>query len=106
MSDSSKMYKLSLDIRNRSDFPYRNLPILFSYRCPDKSQVRDTVNITLSDPKGNWLGRGWGGLYQLSYTIGHIQINKPGIYIFKISYLLPDKKISGISDIGIKLETE
>ena len=104
MSDSFKIYELSIDIRSKSDFPYRNLPILFSCRLPDKSFIRDTINVALSDPKGNWLGKGWGGLYQLSHTVGHLQMKKPGIYVFKIAYLLPDKKISGISDIGIRLQ--
>lgn len=104
MSDSSKIYELSIDIRNKSDFPYRNLPILFSCRLPDKSFIRDTINIALSDSKSNWLGKGWGGLYQLSHTVGHLEMKKPGIYIFKITYLLPDKKILGINDIGIRLQ--
>ncbi len=103
MSDSCKIYELSIDIRSKSDFPYRNLPILFSCRLPDKGLIKDTINIALSDAKGNWLGKGWGGLYQLSHTVGHIQMKNPGIYIFKIAYLLPDKRISGISDIGIRL---
>ena len=107
LKDSLQTYKITLEIRNRSSYIYTNLPILFSMRTPqNKNNIKDSLFIKLANSKGEWLGKGWGELYQYQYTVGHIYTKSPGIYLFRLSYLLPDKKLQGINDIGLKLEKQ
>lgn len=103
--DSLTYYKLSIETRNRNNYPYQNLSLSVCYDSPDSiSLPADTVLLTLADDKGIWRGDGWGGLYQTAIPAGSIRINKPGIYNFKIAYVLPDERLQGLNDIGIKLE--
>ena len=103
--DSFTYYKLSVEIRNRNDYPYQNLTLSISCHTPDSTALpTDTLQITLANKEGKWKGTGWGSLYQSEFPIGSIQIGKPGIYQFKIAYAFPDKVLSGINDIGIKLK--
>lgn len=103
--DSFTYYKLSVEIRNRNDYPYQNLNLSISCHTPDSTALpTDTLQITLANKEGKWKGTGWGSLYQSEFPIGSIQIGKPGIYQFKIAYAFPDKVLSGINDIGIKLK--
>lgn len=105
LKDSLHTYKVTLEIRNNSNYSYTNLPLLFEMRTPpNKDNLKDSIIIKLANSKGEWLGKGWGGLYQSEYTVGRIQANSPGIYLFKLIYLLPDKSLKGINDIGLKLE--
>lgn len=103
--DSQTYYKLSVEIRNRSDYPYQNLNLSICYDDPESKQApADTLNAVLATKEGLWTGDGWGGLYQYSFPAGSIKIGKAGDYLFKIVYTLPDEKLQGINDIGIKLK--
>lgn len=103
--DSFTYYKLSIEIRNRNDYPYQNLNLSINYQTPDSTSLpTDSLQLTLADKEGKWKGTGWGSLYQSEFPVGGVQISKSGIYQFKIAYTLPDKVLSGINDIGIKLK--
>ncbi|WP_418698128.1 gliding motility lipoprotein GldH [Bacteroides sp.] len=104
ISDSLTYYKLSVEIRNRNNYPYQNISLSVSCDAPDaQSLLADTLQFTLADKEGIWKGDGWGGLYQSSFPAGSVRIGKPGIYLFKIAYTLPDEILHGVNDIGIKL---
>lgn len=103
--DSQTYYKLSVEIRNRSNYPYQNLNLSISCDNPDSIRISaDTLNVVLATTEGIWTGDGWGGLYQSAISAGSIKIGKVGTYLFKIAYTLPDEKLQGINDVGIKLE--
>ncbi|ADV43161.1 gliding motility lipoprotein GldH [Bacteroides helcogenes] len=105
VTDSLTYYKLSVEIRNRNSYPYQNINLSVCYDNPDKhTSPADSLQFTLANEEGVWKGDGWGGLYQTSFPAGNIRIGKAGIYRFKIAYTLPDEKLKGINDIGIKLE--
>lgn len=103
--DSQTYYKLSIEIRNRNNYPYQNLNLSICYDGPGINKLpTDTLKATLANKEGIWEGDGWGGLYQSTFSIGHIKIAKSGTYLFKVAYTLPDNILPGINDIGIKLE--
>lgn len=102
--DSLTYYKLSIEVRNRNDYPYQNIDLSVSHDSTDAHSLpADTLHLTLADKKGIWKGDGWGGLYQTSFPAGSVRIGKAGTYLFKIAYTLPDETLQGINDIGIKL---
>ena len=105
VTDSLTYYKLSLEVRNRSNYPYQNLPLSICYTTADSiPSPADTIQLILADKEGIWKGDGWGGLYQTAVSAGSVQIGKPGTYLFKVAYTLPDERLQGINDIGIKLK--
>lgn len=103
--DSQTYYKLFLEIRNGSNYPYQNINLSVSYGLSDSvASSTDSLECILADKEGVWKGKGWGGLYQSAFPTKNVQINQPGNYFFKIAYILPDTILTGIQDIGIKLE--
>lgn len=103
--DSVTLYNVSVEVRNRNNYPYQNLPLLIYYDSPETRNIkRDTLELRLADGAGIWLGDGWGGLYQSDLSAGLIRIGKAGEYSFKVIHLLPDEILPGINDIGIKLK--
>lgn len=105
VTDSLTYYKLSLEVRNRNNYPYQNLPLSICYTTEDSiPSPADTIQLILADKEGTWKGDGWGGLYQTAVSAGSVRIGKPGTYLFKVSYTLPDERLQGINDIGIKLK--
>ncbi len=104
VADSLTSYRLSVEVRNRTGYPYQNLSLSICCNNPDGVlSYADTLSLTLADKEGIWKGNGWGGLYQTAYPAGNIHIAKPGTYLFKIAYTLPDETLKGINDVGIKL---
>ena len=105
VADSATLYNVSVEVRNRNNYPYQNLPLLIYYDSPEVPNIkRDTLELRLADNAGIWLGDGWGGLYQSTLPAGFIRIGKAGEYRFKIIHLLPDEVLPGINDVGIKLK--
>lgn len=103
--DSATFYNVSVEVRNRSNYPYQNLPLLLYCDSPEAQNIKkDTLNLTLASNTGNWFGNGWGGLYQSAFPAGLIRIEETGEYCFRITYLLPDEVLTGINDIGIRLK--
>lgn len=104
--DSFTYYKLSIEVRNRNDYPYQNMNLSIRYIAPTDtiSLPADTIQFSLADKEGKWKGTGWGSLYQSEFSIGSVRIGKPGNYQFKIAYTFPDQSLNGVNDIGIKLK--
>ncbi|MCF0256076.1 gliding motility lipoprotein GldH [Bacteroides heparinolyticus] len=104
VNDSLTLYRLSVEVRNRNNYPYQNLNLSVCCTPPDSVPLpADTLQLTLADKTGAWQGNGWGGLYLTDFPAGNIRIGKPGTYLFKISHTLPDSILPGINDVGIRL---
>lgn len=67
--DSTMVYDLTLALRHDNSYRYRNLPLVVDVITADSTVHRQTVEIALADEYGNWLGGGFGALYQQVLTI-------------------------------------
>lgn len=103
--DSQTYYKLTVEVRNPNTYPYQNINLSVCYDSPESKKLQaDTLTAVLADKEGIWKGDGWGGLYQSAFPAGSIKIEKPGDYLFKVAYTLPDDILPGINDVGVKLQ--
>lgn len=104
-ADSARMYRMDLEVRNRNDYPYRNLAVGIAVTTPDSlSLPTDTLQLLLADEAGHWIGRGQSNLYQYTAAAGGIHVHCPGTYRIRVFSLLPDSILPGLNDIGIRLE--
>ena len=79
VTDSATLYNVSVEVRNRNNYPYQNLPLLIYYDSPEALNIkRDTLELRLADNAGIWLGDGWGGLYQSTLQQDSSVLEKPG----------------------------
>lgn len=105
ISDSLSEYYTYIEIRNHNSYPYQDLHLAISYNMPDTLSFKtDTLKLQIADKEGRWLGDGWGGLYQLSFSIATLKANTTGPYKFYINHCMADETITGINDIGIRIE--
>ena len=84
--------RLFAEVRNRTDYPYHNLHLFISQN--------------LADSTGRWIGNGWGSIYQSAVFIKSVRPLYPANYTFKIMNGMKDEKLSGINDIGIRIERQ
>lgn len=59
----------ALWLRHTESYPYSNLWLELSRTLPDSTTRRDTLQITLCDPYGRWLGSGIGPSRQVSVEL-------------------------------------
>ena len=105
VADSATLYNVSVEVRNRNNYPYQNLDILISYNLEDSTVWKtDTLKFTLTDQEGKWKGTGWGSLYQSALPLKDCSIKHPGNYTFKVVHGMKDEQITGIIDVGLKIE--
>lgn len=97
--------KVFAEVRNRTDYPYRDLHLFIRHNLQDSTAWRtDTVAITLADSTGRWMGKGWGSLYQSSVLIGTIRTLGAGKYIVEVINGMKDEQLKGVNDAGIRIE--
>lgn len=97
--------QLYVEVRNRSEYPYQNLPLAITLVAPDSTvSFHDTLSLQLANEESKWTGKGWGGIYQKEFSVSQLLLNQTGHYRFYITHCLKDNPVPGINDIGIRLD--
>ena len=60
----------------------------------------------LADSTGRWTGYGWGSIYQTAVFVKSVRPLHPGNYTVKIVHGMQDEKLTGLNDVGIRIEKQ
>ncbi len=106
VSDTLKYHNLLLNVRNDINYKYSNLWLFVEIIQPgDTTAVADTVEITLADQTGKWLGHGFGGVKTNEIPFKRNEyFPVKGEYKIKIQHGMRGKVLEGITEIGITVE--
>jgi gliding motility-associated lipoprotein GldH len=105
ITDTLNYYSIVFSLRNNNNYPYSNLFLFVDTYSPAGNSRRDTIEMTLANIKGKWLGKGISGVWQNKfYFRKNIRFPQSGEYKIKISQAMRDKSLEGIMDVGIKIE--
>ncbi len=108
IEDSASHYQLSIEIRNKDNYPYRNLFMGISHNNTADSTlfVTDTIECILADSNDKWRGDGIGTLFQSEHNQARFFFPHKRNYTFKLFHLMKETPLNGLSDIGIKIQKE
>lgn len=96
---------LFAEVRNQNSYPYQDLYLFVSQNLRDSLiWETDTIEIGLIDKEGRWKGNEWGSLHQSSVPIRSTIISHPGKYTLKVAHGMKDFCLSGLNDIGIRID--
>lgn len=105
--DPKKVYDLSFTVRNEGKYAFSNLWVFVSIYPPSGKVSKDTVELTLAKPTGEWLGSGLGDLYDRKYpykkTVFFPEIGKYTISV-RQGMRTQNGVLKGIHDFGIALD--
>jgi gliding motility-associated lipoprotein GldH len=105
ISDTTTAHNVSISVRNFSEYEYSNLYLFVTAHSPNGTQIRDTLEITLADERGKWLGKGAAALFTLYYPYRqNIRFPLRGIYQFDIEQAMWIKDLKYIDNIGLRVE--
>ena len=94
-------------VRNNNDYPYSNIRFIVNFKNP-KSKIAqvDTLNYILAKPNGEWLGTGFGETKETLFQYKtNYKFPEKGTYEIGIVQAMRNDALTGIEDLGIKVET-
>ena len=104
VSNIHRNYNFYINIRNTSDYKYSNLFLFLHTKFPGGTTSIDTLECTLAQPDGKWLGSGFGRIKYLSIPLKKaVRFPRAGTYKFEI-YQAMRGDIKGIVDVGLRIE--
>jgi gliding motility-associated lipoprotein GldH len=103
--DTIHGYNLFFEIRNSNVYPYSNLFLFVTTTSPNRAIKKDTIEITLADERGKWLGNGLGGIRSNEIMFkNNIRFPVPGFYKVEVAHGMRDDVLKGIIDVGLKID--
>ncbi len=105
VNDSLHPYRLTTEVRNLNNYAYKDLYLFVSHNFADSTVWKtDTIAFVLADEEGRWQGNGTGYLYQSGVPFCTVQPAHPGNYTIKVSQGMKDETLTGIHDVGVRVE--
>ncbi|MDD5569544.1 MAG: gliding motility lipoprotein GldH [Bacteroidales bacterium] len=105
VTDTTSMNNIYINIRNKGSYIYRNIYMFMNTVYPDNKLSTDTFVCVLANDKGRWLGKGIGDLwFNRMLFKKNLVFPKKGKYIFRFEQAMRDEDLTGITDIGIRIE--
>jgi gliding motility-associated lipoprotein GldH len=105
ITDTISTYNIYVNVRNRGEYPYQNLWLFLNKMTPDKTQTKDSIECYLADQRGKWLGSGLGSIMEMPVLYQqNVRFKTKGIYQYKIVHGMRDSILTGINDIGMRVE--
>ena len=104
MDDTLSLYNIYVQVRHTTEYPMSNLYMFVHVKGPDGQHRKDTVNMILAEPSGEWTGRGTGHLRELQLLFrNQVQFRIPGAYVFTLEQAMRHPELP-VTDLGIRVE--
>lgn len=104
-NDTLNTKDILFTIRHTGQYPYSNLYLFVTTMAPNGNKQKDTVEFLLADSRGKWFGSGIGDIHSLQLIFKrNIRFGQLGRYIFYIQHGMREKKLQGITDVGILIK--
>jgi gliding motility-associated lipoprotein GldH len=94
-----------VNVRNSAGYNYSNLFLFIKTIFPKGEQTIDTLECTLADPSGKWLGEGLGDIWDNQILFKkNIRFPQSGQYKFEVEQAMRIDPLTSIMDIGLRIE--
>ncbi len=105
VEDTLQNHNLLINIRNETSYNYSNIWLFIEILQPDGEMLKDTFEIALANPSGEWLGEGIGGLKNREAIFRrNVKLPFSGEYTVKIQHGMRQDVLKGIHDVGFRIE--
>jgi len=105
ITDTINPCNIYINVRNNNNYKYMELWLFVDVRSPLGIVERDTSMIKLADHRGKWLGHGLGSKFDTRLFLRrNVRFPATGKYIFEYEQASRDLILTGIDDIGLRIE--
>jgi gliding motility-associated lipoprotein GldH len=105
VKDTINGYDIFFTIRNNNDYRYKNLFLFVNTISPNGFNKLDTIELTLADDRGKWLGHGIGGINTIEKTYKqNVRFPVSGNYKVDLVQGMRNDILEGLMDVCIRVE--
>ena len=105
INDTINPHNVYINIRKSSKYENMNLFLFVHTTSPSGAELIDTLECTLADDRGKWLGSGWGDIYDNRFLYKkQVRFPVQGEYTFKITQAMRTEELRNISDVGLRID--
>lgn len=105
ISDTIRLFDFIVDIRHNDRYKYSNLYLFVDIQFPNGKVSSDTLELTLADATGEWIGTGAGSLYEVGYTFkDRKKFPLSGVYNVSFRHGMREDEVEGITDVGLSID--
>lgn len=105
IDDTLSYNNVYINIRNSGDYKYSNIYLFMSTIYPSQKISVDTIECTLANKEGKWLGKGLGDIKDNQMLLKkNVRFHQAGIYTFKFEQAMRVDDLEGIKSVGIRIE--
>lgn len=99
-------YSEQVGIRMTTAFPFTSISLIVEQRImPRGKTLTDTIKCQITDSRGNFIGKGISS-YQYIYPLRSVDLHRGDSIHVSIRHNMKREILPGISDIGLKIESE
>lgn len=92
-------------MRHNTDYEYSNIYFFINTVYPNHQFSRDTIQLLLAGKDGKWYGQGFGKLKEVKVMLKDgVVFPMKGTYRFSFVQAMRVESLTGVEDIGIRLE--
>jgi gliding motility-associated lipoprotein GldH len=103
IQDESMLYNVTAQLRISGNYFYSNIWMKYELSGP-AMEKKNEFQIVLADNTGKWLGKGRNNLINYNADILKNVKLKKGKYSILIYQNMRDEELSGVNDIGLRVE--
>lgn len=105
IEDSVQNHNLYIQLRNETSYGFSNIWLFIEIMQPGGETTKDTFEVVLADPSGQWLGEGFGGLKTIQAVYRRdVKFPAKGEMTVAIQQGMRDEQLQGIHDVGFRVE--
>lgn len=105
IQDTINPHNLYINLRNAAGYQFSNIFLFFTTTAPSGKMERDTIELTLADANGKWLGDGMGDIWDNRELFKkNFKFPQSGTYTFQLEQAMRIDPLPQIMDAGIRIE--
>jgi gliding motility-associated lipoprotein GldH len=105
INDTQSLNDINLMVRHLDAYPYRNLYLFVTTSYPDGKVLKDTMEIILSNQKGEWQGSGAGDIFDFKVPVKkNVRFALAGKYQFTFEQAMRVDPLPMIMDFGFEIQ--
>lgn len=105
ISDTISPHNVYINVRNGSGYEFSNLFLFMTTITPRGEVSRDTLELTLADARGKWMGNGSGDVWDNRILFKrNFQFPEAGLWHFELQQAMRVNPLPQIMDAGMRIE--
>ena len=105
INDTISPHNIYINVRNGSGYEYSNLFLFMTTITPRGQVAHDTLELTLADVRGKWLGNGSGDVWDNRILFKRdYKFPEAGLWHFELQQAMRINPLPQVMDAGMRIE--